>query len=108
MNNLAIGLELLFTGLFVVFLVLLFLMYLMKAISWAVGEKKTAPDYGPSPVPAAEIGTEELIAVMAAVGKVLPNGHQAVVKVRPLHASGAEEAEMVVAAIAGALAAQQG
>ena len=111
MSNLVVGIELLFTGMLITFLVLLFLMYMMKATS-ALIAKYSATERDPaipSPltaeVPSAELVDEELVAMLAVLGKVLPANQQAVVRVTPLAATGAEE-ERMVAAIAGALAAR--
>ena len=112
MNNLAVGIELLFTGMTITFLVLVFLMYLMKATSWLIARQE-APEGEPAKatplsvqVPSEELADEELIAISAVLGKVLPANLKAVVRVSPLTATGAEEEERVVAAIAGALAAR--
>ncbi len=110
MDNLSVGIELLFTGLFVVFLVLLFLMYLMKAISWLFGEEGTSkvastPQQMVAAPMASELSADELVAVMAAVGTVLPPNHQGVVRINAPQVNGTEEEQMAVAAIASALAA---
>lgn len=108
MNNLAVGVELLLSGMLIVFLVLVFLMYLMKAIYAVVGDKPTAEEKHPVAPPlsteiTADVSAEELVAIMSVLGKVLPADQQAVVKVTP---TAAEEEERLVAAIAGALAAR--
>jgi sodium pump decarboxylase gamma subunit len=106
-----VGIELLFTGLFVVFLVLLFLMYIMEAISWLFGEKSTgkvvsAPQQMVAAPTASALSTDELVAVMAVVGRELPSNHSGVVRINePQVNGGMEEEQMVVAAIASALAA---
>ncbi|NLW59001.1 MAG: OadG family protein [Firmicutes bacterium] len=111
MSNLAVGVELLITGMLTTFLVLILLMYIMKATSTLIARQAEteAEPAVPSPQlaqePSTELGDAELVAIMAALGKVLPAGQQAVVRVTPLAATGAEEEEMV-AAIAGALAAR--
>lgn len=106
MDKIAVGVELLFTGMVIVFLVLLFLMYVMKAISRLVGER-SAVESGRllSPPPTAELPPEELVAIMTALGKVLPPNHQAVVRIGAQTATDGEDEAMVAAAIAGALAA---
>ena len=105
MNNIAVGINLLFTGIFMVFLVLLFLMYIMKAISWFLGERPVANGGQSLPQPVTgELATDELVAVMTALGQVLPPGHQGVVRVNAAHNGSAEEDDMAIAAMAGALA----
>ena len=110
MENMSVGIELLFTGLFVVFLVLLFLMYIMKAISWLFGAESTskvasAPQQMVAAGAASALSTDELVAVMAAVGKALPPNHQGVVRINVPQVNGTEEEQMAVAAIASALVA---
>lgn len=105
MNNIAVGVELLFTGMVIVFLVLLFLMYVMKAISRLFGERPAVGGGRPTVLPlTTELPPEELAAVMTVLGKVLPPNQQAVVRISPQTAGDGEDEAMAVAAIAGALA----
>lgn len=112
MNNLAVGIELLFTGMSITFLVLVFLMYLMKATSaliakYSMAEREcTMPPQLSVQVPSDEMADAELVAMMTVLGKVLPANKKAVVKVAPQGVTDAEETERMVAAIAGALAAR--
>ena len=109
MNNLAVGVELLLSGMLIVFLVLVFLMQSkLKAIYAVVGDKPTAEEKHPVAPPlsteiTADVSAEELVAIMSVLGKVLPADQQAMVKATP---TAAEEEERLVAAIAGALAAR--
>jgi sodium pump decarboxylase gamma subunit len=110
-NNLAVGVELLVTGMSITFLVLVFLMYLMKATSWLIARQE-APKEEPAKATSLSVqksseglADAELVAIMAALGKVLPANQQAVIRVAPQGATGAADEE-VVAAIAGALAAR--
>lgn len=121
MNNLAVGIELLFTGMLTTFLVLVFLLFLMKATS-ALINKQSAPEKEPAApemkpatpapraetvaaVPSEDLATDELVAIMTALGMVLPANHKAVVRVAPPSTTGVGEEELV-AAIVGAMAAR--
>lgn len=111
MNNLAVGIELLFTGMTITFLVLVFLMYIMKATSALVAKQEVSKGEPakvtplPVQVPSDGLADDELVAIMAALGKVLPANQQAVVRVAPQTTTGVAEDELV-AAIAGAVAAR--
>jgi sodium pump decarboxylase gamma subunit len=110
-NNLAVGIELLFTGMTITFLVLVFLMYIMKATSALVAKQEVSKGEPakvtplPVQVPSDGLADDELVAIMAALGKVLPANQQAVVRVAPQTTTGVAEDELV-AAIAGAVAAR--
>ncbi len=106
MNKIAVGVELLFTGMVIVISVLLFLMYLMKAMSRLVGEESVAESGRQMATPpTTELPPEEMVAVMTALGKVFPPNQQAVVRIGSQTAGAGEDETMTVAAIAGALAA---
>ncbi|NLM37935.1 MAG: OadG family protein [Firmicutes bacterium] len=122
MNNLAVGIELLFTGMFTTFLVLVFLMYQMKVTSALIAKRSAPEEKSASPTkaepaltaprtttvaagPSAGLAADELVAIMAALGKVLPANQKAVVRITPPSTSGVAEEEMV-AAVVGALAAR--
>ena len=106
MKTIGVGVELLLTGMVIVFLVLLFLMYVMKAISRLVGERPAAEGGRLlTPSVTAELTPEELVAVLTALGKVLPPNRQAVVRIDAQTAG--EEGAATAAAIAGALAAMK-
>ncbi|HHT48482.1 MAG TPA: hypothetical protein GXZ98_04225 [Firmicutes bacterium] len=105
MDRIMVGVELLFTGMLIVFLVLLFLMYVMKAISRLFGEETVAEGVRSIPVPSTtELPPEEVVAIMTALGKVLPSNGQAVVKIASPSVGDTEDEAQAVAAIAGALA----
>jgi len=103
-NTIVVGLQLLLTGMVIVFLVLLFLMYVMKVISRLAGERPPAEKVRfQSTPPSAELSPEELVAVLTALGKVLPPNRQAVVRISA-QTAGEEDEAMMAAAITGALA----
>lgn len=100
-----VGLELLLTGLAVVFMVLLFLMYLMKLLAVVAGPKQEKVQTLPKPpvIVKEELQDDELIAVMAALSGLLPKNKQAVVRFKARGSAGSADDEPEIAALIGAL-----
>ncbi|HBK67614.1 MAG TPA: hypothetical protein DDZ91_03145 [Firmicutes bacterium] len=84
MSNLMVGVELLISGLIIVFLVLLFLMYVMKLMSVLFGKQPSEVRISKQPLAtiSADPGEEELVAVMAVIASLLPKNKQAIVRLK--------------------------
>lgn len=84
MNELRVGVELLFSGIIIVFLVLLVLMYVMKGLSTLVAKlSPSTPQVTPSQTQAVKDSSDdELAAVVAVIAQKLPKGHHFTVKIQ--------------------------
>ena len=102
MNNLAVGVELLITGMSITFLVLILLMYLMKATSSLIARQKRAKEAEPRQCSLATVAQESSARnwpmpnwspLWLLSARFFPADQQAVIRVAPLGATGAEDEE---------------
>ena len=102
MNNLMVGLEILLSGLTTTFVVLLFLMFIIKLMSVLVGKEPTKIKTTEQPLVTSpdELEDEEFVAMMAVLSKLLPEHKQAVVRFREIKPVGGDEDESVAAMVA--------
>lgn len=84
MNDLGVGVELLFSGLIIVFLVLLLLMYVMKGLSALVAKlSPETPQVTSNPTQVIpDSSDDELAAVVAVVAQKLPKDHNFTVTIQ--------------------------
>ncbi len=97
-----VGVEILFSGLTTTFIVLLFLMFIIKLMSELIGKEpaKVETTKQPPAISPDELKGEEFIAMMAVLSKLLPEQKQAIVRFREINSAGGNEDESVAAIMA--------
>jgi Na+-transporting methylmalonyl-CoA/oxaloacetate decarboxylase gamma subunit len=102
MNNLMVGFEILLSGVATTFIVLIFLMFVIKLMSVLVGKEPAKMKVAGQPLTTSpdELKDEEFVAMMAVLSKLLPEHKQAVVRFREIKSAGGDEDESVAAMVA--------